>query len=102
MFGGELAGLDEATLSDIFSEVPSSSLDKSQLATGAPMLDLLVSAGVFPSKGDARRMVKNGGLYLNNVRVDNENATAGTDILLTETTAVIRKGKKNYHLLRFQ
>lgn len=102
MFGGELAGLDEATLADIFSEVPSSSLDKSQLAMGAPMLDLLVSAGVFPSKGDARRMVKNGGLYLNNVRVDNENATAGTDILLTETTAVIRKGKKNYHLLRFQ
>jgi len=102
MFGGDLSGLDEATLSDIFSEVPSSSLDKSLLLAGNSLVDLLVGAGVFPSKGDARRMVKNGGLYVNNVRVDDENAAADSGILLTESTTVLRKGKKNYHLLRFQ
>ena len=101
MFGGDLTGLDEATLADIFSEVPSSTLDRSQLSGGQPLLDLLVGAGVFPSKGDGRRMIKNGGLYINNVRVDDENMAAGAGILLTETTAVVRKGKKHYHMLRF-
>lgn len=101
MFGGTLAGLDEATLTDIFRDVPSTTLDRARLSGGWPVLDLLVEAGVFPSKGDARRMVKNGGLYLNNERVESDTMTVDEAALLAGTTAVIRKGKKNYHLLRF-
>lgn len=101
MFGGDLRGLDEATLGDIFSEMPSSTLERSVLLAGRGLLDVLVEAGVFPSKGEGRRTVKNGGLYLNSVRVEDEAAVLSADSLLTESMAVVRIGKKNYHLLRF-
>ena len=101
MFGGDLTGLDEATLLDVFSEVPSSTLDNKVLEEGALLLDVLVDANVFESKGEGRRLIKNGGLYLNSVRVDDEGTRLSTDHLLTDHMAVIRKGKKNYHLLQF-
>ena len=102
LFGGDLHGLDEATLSDVFSEAPSSSLPADLPDAGRPLLDVLVEAEVFASKGEARRMVKNGGLYLNNERIDADDATLTREVLLTDTLAVVRKGKKNYHLLRFE
>ncbi len=100
MFGGDLHGLDEATLADIFSEVPASEVPRTAIGAEA-LVDVLVSAGVFDSKREARRMIKNGGLYLNNERVEDDAATLSENALLTATTAVVRKGKKNYHLLRF-
>ncbi len=102
MFGGDLQGLDEATLGDVFSEVPSSTLDKGILAGDRLLLEVLVDTGIFTSKGEGRRLIKNGGLYLNSQRVEDEAATLSRDSLLTEGLAVVRKGKKNYHLLRFQ
>ena len=101
MFGGDLHGIDATTLLDIFSDVPSSELPRDILSAGRLAVDVLVEAGVFASKGEARRMVKNGGLYLNNERVDSDEMTLGSDALIVENIAVVRKGKKNYHLLRF-
>ena len=101
MFGGKLDGLDEATLEDVFSEVPSSELDRSVLAADKTLLDILTDNEIFASKGEARRMIKNGGLYLNNQRVDDDGPFTG-DSLLTDSMAVIRKGKKNYHLIRIR
>lgn len=101
LFGGDLDGLDARTLEDIFSEMPSADLPRALVAEAAPLLDALVRAGVFPSKGEARRMVKNGGLYLNNRRIDAEDAVLGESALLSGDIAVVRKGKKHYHLLRF-
>lgn len=100
MFGGDLDGLDEETLLDVFSEVPSASVPRAQLTGAKPLLDVLVESGVFPSKGEARRMVKNGGLYLNNRRIDTEDTRFDANSLITGNMAVVRKGKKNYHLLR--
>lgn len=102
LFGGDLQGLDEATLADVFSEAPSSTLPADLPAANRPLVDVLVEAGVFASKGEARRMVKNGGLYLNSQRIDAEDAALTPESLLTPTLAVVRKGKKNYHLLRFE
>ena len=101
MFGGELEGLDDATLEDVFGDVPSTELDRDTLRAGRPLVDVLVETGVFASKGEARRMVKSGGLYLNNQRVTDDTATLTEDSLCSASIAVIRKGKKNYHLLRF-
>ena len=101
VFGGELTGLDERTLLEVFSEVPSSDLPAANLADERPLLDALVEAGVFPSKGEARRLVRNGGLYVNNVRIDAEDAKLGQASLLTANLAVVRTGKKSYYLLRF-
>lgn len=102
MFGGDLRGLDEATLADVFSEVPSSTLNRSILDAKKKLLDALVEMEVFSSKGEGRRLIKNGGLYLNSERIDGEDVELTTDSLLTDRLAVVRKGKKNYHLLRFE
>lgn len=101
VFGGALQGLDEATLKDVFSEAPGTELPRAVLTEDRALLDVLVGAGVFSSKGEARRLVKSGGLYLNNERVDAEDAKLTEQALVTEHIAVIRTGKKNYHLLRF-
>ena len=100
MFGGDLAGLDDATLEDIFGEMPSSNLPRAVLSEGRPLLDVLVECGVFPSKGEARKMIQNGGLYLNNARAELD-TRLGEAALVSPTIAVVRKGKKNYHLLKF-
>ena len=100
LFGGDLRGLDAATLEDIFSEVPSSEVSREALA-GQRLLDVLVEAGVVASRGEAKRMVKGGSLYLNNDRVESEDQTLSEAVLLAGDTTVIRKGKKNYHLLHF-
>ncbi len=101
MFGGGLEGLDESTLLDVFSEVPSTELPAAVPGEGRLLLDVLTEAGVFRSKSEGRRMVKNGGLYLNNERVGTEDAVLGEGHCLSGGIAVVRKGKKNYHLLRF-
>lgn len=100
MFGGDLSGLDEATLMDVFSEVPSEEIDRATLTAGTSLLDLLTERGIFHSKGEGRRMIKNGGLYLNSQRVESDKISFSADSLLTENMAVVRKGKKNYYLLR--
>lgn len=101
MFGGELSGLDDATLEDIFSEMPSTSFPRDTLSCGKPLVDVLVESGVFSSKGEARRMIKSGGVYMNNERIA-EDAKLNEDCLCSERIAVVRKGKKNYHLLKFE
>ncbi len=101
VFGGDLAGLDARTLLEIFDGVPSSDLPAAALSGGTPLIDALTGAGVFASKGEARRLVQNGGLYLNSRRVDALDAKLGPECLLTDNLAVVRTGKKNYHLLRF-
>ena len=102
MFGGDLSGLDEATLMDVFSEVPSEEIDRGTLTSGGSLLDLLVERGIFQSKGEGRRMIKNGGLYLNSARVEKDDVVFGAESLLTENMAIVRKGKKNYYLLKIK
>lgn len=102
MFGGGLAGLDDDTLEDVFSEVPASALPRETLAQDRLLLDVLVECGVFGSKGEGRRLVKNGGLYLNNERVDSDTAKLTEQSLCSRHIAVVRKGKKHYHLLKFE
>ncbi len=101
MFGGSLEGLSDATLEDIFTGMPSAELPRAALSAGRALIDVLVESGVFKSKGEAKRLVQNGGLYVNNARVDAEDAKLTNQCLTTERIAVVRTGKKNYHLLKF-
>ena len=102
MFGGDLSVLDERTLGEIFDEMPSAEFSKSLLEEERLLMDVLVDAGVFTSKGEARRLVRNGGLYVNNQRVDAEDQKMTEAFLLAGGMSVIRTGKKNYHLLKFK
>ncbi|HOQ90470.1 MAG TPA: S4 domain-containing protein, partial [Candidatus Hydrogenedentes bacterium] len=101
LFGGDLRGLDEPTLLEVFEEAPSSTIPRERFGAGA-LVDVLAEAGVFSSKGEARRLIRNGGLYLNGERIDREDFPWNAECLLTASLAVLRTGKKNYHLLKVQ
>ena len=82
-------------------DVPSTDLPKSALDGDRLLIDVLTECEVFKSKSEGKRLIKNGGLYLNNQRVDAEDAKLTEASLATGRIAVIRTGKKNYHLLKF-
>ncbi len=102
-FGGEIDQMEDAQLGEIFADVPSSALSRDQLAgDGLSIIEALCKAGLTTSNGDARRTIKEGGAYVNNRRVaDNERQLTAAD-LASESMIVLRRGKKKYALLRFQ
>lgn len=99
LFGERIEGLDDEALGSVFAEVPSAELSTSDLAAGINIIDLLVQTGLQPSKGAARRLVQQGGGYVNNVRVDGD-TTVTTEHLASETMLVLRAGKKKYLVVK--
>ncbi len=102
LFGGSLEGLSAADLLDIFAHVPSGTIASGDLAQGMMLPDLMVKVGFTKSKGEARRLIKGGGLYLNNQRVTSQDAKVTSDDLLDGSVMVLRSGKKRYHLVKVQ
>ncbi|MFK7990986.1 MAG: tyrosine--tRNA ligase [Sandaracinaceae bacterium] len=100
MFGGSLEALSDADLEPLLADVPSSSLARAALESGVALTELLATTGLAKSKGAARRLVEQGGVYVNNERVQDAAATLGSDALGTETMIVLRAGKKSYHIVR--
>jgi tyrosyl-tRNA synthetase len=101
LFGGDLDGLDATDITDIFADVPSSQIAKSQLSDGGLLLaDLLAESNLASSKGDARRSIQGGGIYVNNVRVTDQNQMLGLAQSIEGKFLVLRKGKKQYHLVQ--
>jgi len=102
LFGDEpFSGLDDRTLADAFESAPSVDLPRARLQTGITVADLLVDCGAARSRGEARRLVEQGGVYLNNRRASDAAAPVGPADLAGTATAVVRVGKKRYFLARF-
>ena len=98
-----LAALDEKTLLDVFEGVPAFSISAADLEAGIPVLDLLaVKTAVFPSKGEARKMVQGGGVSLNKKKVTDPNAVIDPSYLLAGKYIIAQRGKKNYYLLKVE
>jgi tyrosyl-tRNA synthetase len=101
LFGGEVQGLEVEEVLEIFADVPSSTIDADELAgEGLDLATLLARAGVASSKGDARRGVEQGGIYLNSERVSDPLKRIRREDALHGRLLVIRKGKKSYFLVR--
>jgi tyrosyl-tRNA synthetase len=101
LFGAEVSGLSAAEVADIFADVPSGQISAGQLqGEGLPATDLLTVCEIVPSKGEARRAIEAGGIYLNNRRI----ASAGARIILADAVdgqfLVLRRGRRNYWLVR--
>jgi len=102
LFGDEpLAGLDDRTLADAFESAPSVDLPRARLEAGITLGDLLVECGAARSRGEARRLVEQGGVSLNNRRMADAAVLVGTGDLAGAATVVLRVGKKRYCLARF-
>ena len=102
LFGAEIEGWTDAELLEIFNDVPSVRVSRATLEQGASLVDALTAAGVFTSKGEARRLIQSNGFYLNNRRVDAVDARLTRESLASERLAVIRKGRKNYCGVRLE
>lgn len=93
LFGrGELRDLDEPTLNAAMAEVPTGT---ARLAESPTIVDLLVSSGLVESRGAARRVVKEGGAYVNNQKITDEEWMPAAGDLLHGRWLVARRGKRN-------
>lgn len=100
LFGGHIEGLGADEIADVFSDVSSSEIPATALeGQGLPMVDLLAETDLASSKGDARRSIRGGGIYLNSRRVEDEGATVTVEDTIEGRFILLRKGKKRYHLV---
>lgn len=94
-----LEKMDEKLFLSVFDGVPTYKISKSELSGGIILTELLaVKTQIFPSKGEARKMIQAGGLGINKEKVS-EDLTLNDNSLLNQKYVLIQKGKKNYYLL---
>ncbi len=99
MFGGTLDGVHERTLELLTKVVPVVEIERTELEQGIGIVELL-GRTVAESKSAARRLVQQGGAYVNNVRITDGERKVGTADLVTPTLLVVRGGRKDYRLVR--
>ena len=97
LFGGELDGITEATFQEIAGEVPTHEIKLDRFGgEGLWLPELLHEAGLAQSRGQARKDVKGGGVYVNNRRTDDEQHKLQSGDLLFGKYLLLRRGKRNY------
>jgi len=101
LFSEDVVGLDEATLLMATREAPATRLSRVALADGLDLVDLLVEVGLAPSKTAARTTLGQGGVYVNNRRVDPERPVIGPRDLIAQRYVLLRRGRRDLHLLSF-
>jgi tyrosyl-tRNA synthetase len=90
---------NEAVL-DVFEGIPQFSIAKSSLTVGVSVTDLLSEhTTIFPSKGEARKMIQGGGVALNKEKLEDPSQLITSNNLVNNRFLVVQKGKKNYFLL---
>lgn len=103
LFGGAVGEITVADILDIFSNVPSHHISPDFFNGGsASVIDLAISSGLVSSKGEARRLVLNGGLYLNNRRISDAQQRVGLRDCIEGQVLILRKGQKQYQLVRIE
>jgi tyrosyl-tRNA synthetase len=101
LFGGEVAGLSAAEVADIFADVPSATLSPEQFqGDGMPLADILTECRALKSKGEARRAIEAGGIYLNNHRITDTAFKVSLADAIDRQLIILRRGRKNYWLVR--
>jgi tyrosyl-tRNA synthetase len=95
LFGqGALEELDERTLAAALAEAPSATVTAAPQASLPALVELMTEAGLTASKSEARRVIGQGGAYLNNEKIADQDAVPGVDDLLHGRFLVLRRGKR--------
>jgi tyrosyl-tRNA synthetase len=98
-FGAEISALSDAELTDIFAEVPSVQVPQADFDAGFSVIAALVKTGLTTSNGEARRALQAKSIYLNNRSLEADRPLTRND-LASESTIVLRSGKKKYALVK--
>ena len=100
LFGGDVYALSSNEIKDIFSDVPSSNFLFTEISRNTiSIIDLLFAADIVASKGEGRRVIENGGIYVNNIKITHAELIISPNHAIEDKYIVIRKGKKNFHLI---
>ncbi|MEM7349723.1 MAG: tyrosine--tRNA ligase [Acidobacteriota bacterium] len=103
LFGAEITDLGTKDILEIFGDVPSTQLSPAALdGGGIALTELMVTSGLSASKGAAKRLIRDGGVYLNNRRIGDERLAVARDHFLDGSVLVLRKGQKHYHLVNLE
>jgi tyrosyl-tRNA synthetase len=94
-----LAQLNEEQLLQVLDGVPMVNIPKSTVDAGIDIVSLLADTKILPSKGEARKMVQNGGISINKVKVEGIETSITSNRLLNNRYLLVQKGKKNYYLV---
>lgn len=93
--------LSEADLLTIMEGVPQLEISNEDILSGINIVDLLAEkTNVFPSKGEAKKMIQGGGVSINKEKITETNYLVNEQLLLNNKYLLIQKGKKNYYLIR--
>jgi tyrosyl-tRNA synthetase len=98
LFQPSIAELDEATLLTVVADAPSSIFSRAEFEGGIDAAELVVRCALAKSKGEARRFLEQGGVYVNNVRLEPD-ARVGLESTLHERYVVVRRGRRELHLV---
>ena len=102
LFSGDIGALDEATLTEVFAAVPSSTHAKAALGgEGVAVLDILAESKVCKSKSEARQALTDGSVSVNGKKIALEARLSTADLLFGKTIA-LRRGKKNWHITKWE
>jgi tyrosyl-tRNA synthetase len=102
LFSEEIAKLDEDVLLDVLADAPSSTWTRDRLAGGGlSLVDAMVETGLAPSRSAARTTIEQGGAYVNNRREVDRARQLGPDDLLRDRYLLLRRGRRDQHLVRF-
>ena len=101
LFGEDIAGLPADDVLGIFADVPTADVSSELLAgEGLAIIDLVMTARLATSKGEARRLVQGGGIYVNNRKIADIQARIGVDLAIDGRVFVVRKGGRQNHLVK--
>ena len=99
LFSGTVASLDAVTLATVASEVPGCTVSTHALHESLSLIDVLIQTELAASKGEARRSIEQGGISVNDLKVEGIEATVSTADLLHERFIVLRKGRRQYAMV---
>jgi tyrosyl-tRNA synthetase len=101
LFGGSMADAKADDVLEVFADVPSTELEAERFAApGVSIAELMSVTGLAGSKGEAARLIKGGGVYVNDARVTDERGRLTIDHAIDGRLFVLRKGQRSRHLLR--
>jgi tyrosyl-tRNA synthetase len=95
-----LKSLPEEYLLSVFDGVPKFNINRKDIIDGIPVIDFVAEkTTIFPSKGEARKMIQGGGVSINKIKVESIEKMISSEDLLKDTYIIVQKGKKNYFLI---
>ena len=101
LFGEEIKNLSLRDVVEIFADVPAAQVEKDRLSgEGLGLIDLVAASGLAQSRGEARRLLQGGGIYLNNSRVNDLKRMVGLNDAIEGQALILRKGAKEYRLVK--